>query len=84
MYAVNSDPSLSASAVSRSSPGPVDLPSQAELPRRVADSANTTKQSKLLDIEMLNGRIAMIAAVLMMGNEMMMGTSIPEQLERFL
>lgn len=62
----------------------VAAPSKIFLPQASQDFAQRKKVEELMDAEMVLGRLAMVAAIVMFSNEVVSGTSLPEQIASFL
>jgi hypothetical protein len=62
----------------------VAAPRKIFLPQASQDFAQRQKVEELYDAEMVIGRLAMVAAIVMFSNELVSGTSLPEQISNFL
>eukprot|EP00545_Synedropsis_sp_CCMP1620_P012937 CAMPEP_0119015422 /NCGR_PEP_ID=MMETSP1176-20130426/10985_1 /TAXON_ID=265551 /ORGANISM="Synedropsis recta cf, Strain CCMP1620" /LENGTH=151 /DNA_ID=CAMNT_0006968713 /DNA_START=120 /DNA_END=575 /DNA_ORIENTATION=+ len=63
---------------------PKVTPKKIYLPHASQDCAQRKKAERMMDAEILLGRFAMMTAIVMLGTEVVVGTSLPDQIANFL
>lgn len=82
--AENEDIEAYVAAVSTAVSTNSDIPSKWDLPRRSPSADDAMREQLLWDVEMFLGRIAMIAGLILLADEVFTGQSMAEQVTSFL